>query len=244
MSSKFFRRPDIDSDSSDSEDDHDGQVDISDLESTSDDSSHSQKANNENDNHKNNNTAAQTGQKQTHTAITPTTKITSPTDSSTNTSNSTTSISSSNSTIGTVLFNNNDEFNSSFTFLANSIRKGTRLSISNRIHSIIADADFVQEVANAFELPLVANERCGSWYIPSEKKYASAYFKSTDGHIGQWKFSTRRLNLHILDVVAENNGYVSLLLSLSLSCFQDKDGRNLVAIVFVIVTHLHFDIYS
>lgn len=32
------------------------------------------------------------------------------------------------------------------------------------------------------------------------------YFKSTDGHTGQWAFNTRRLNLHILPSVEKNNG--------------------------------------
>lgn len=54
--------------------------------------------------------------------------------------------------------------------------------------------------------PLVANERCGSWYIRPEVKGGSAYFKSTDGHTGQWKFSTRRLNLHLLPIIERFDG--------------------------------------
>lgn len=54
--------------------------------------------------------------------------------------------------------------------------------------------------------PLVANERCGSWYVRPEAKGASAYFKSTDGHDNAWKFSTRRLNLHLLDVIGKHDG--------------------------------------
>lgn len=84
--------------------------------------------------------------------------------------------------------------------------KRTNLSISNRIHSISQDAEFVQKVADAFQLPLVANERCGSWYIPPTKKAASAYFKSTDGHFGQWSFNLRRLNLQLLDIIADGGG--------------------------------------
>ncbi|KAK2807918.1 hypothetical protein FQN50_005160 [Emmonsiellopsis sp. PD_5] len=71
-----------------------------------------------------------------------------------------------------------------------SLRKST-LSITNRLRSIEEDARFVQQVANHYRLPLVANERCGSWYIPPERKRegGSAYFKSTDGHAGQWDFT-------------------------------------------------------
>lgn len=54
--------------------------------------------------------------------------------------------------------------------------------------------------------PLVANERCGSWYVPPDDKGASAYFKSTDGHDNAWKFSTRRLNLHLLEVIGRCDG--------------------------------------
>lgn len=54
--------------------------------------------------------------------------------------------------------------------------------------------------------PLIANERCGSWYVPPDQKSGSAYFKSTDGHERAWKFSTRRLNLHLVDLVEKNDG--------------------------------------
>lgn len=86
--------------------------------------------------------------------------------------------------------------------------KRSHLSITNRLRSIQQDAAWVEEVAAAYggERPLIANERCGSWYIRPEKKGGSAYFKSTDGHAGQWKFSTRRLNLHLLAVIERNDG--------------------------------------
>ena len=103
--------------------------------------------------------------------------------------------------------------------------KRSNLSITNRLRSIQKDADFVEEVAVALaggagtgdrngdedgtrkqRRPLVANERCGSWYIRPGLKRASAYFKSTDGHTGQWKFSTRRLNLHLLPIIEKCDG--------------------------------------
>ncbi|KAI1466469.1 initiator tRNA phosphoribosyl transferase [Daldinia caldariorum] len=86
--------------------------------------------------------------------------------------------------------------------------KRSNLSISNRLRSIREDADFVSEVASAFTRPLIANERCGSWYIPPANKAGSAYFKSTDGHTGQWRFSTRRLNLNLLAIIGENDGCI------------------------------------
>ncbi|SMR59478.1 unnamed protein product [Zymoseptoria tritici ST99CH_3D1] len=84
--------------------------------------------------------------------------------------------------------------------------KRANLTIKNRLNSIKQDSSFVEEVANAYQLPLVANERCGSWYIPPQRKAGSAYFKSTDGHFGQWMFSLRRLNLQVLDVVGQHGG--------------------------------------
>lgn len=107
--------------------------------------------------------------------------------------------------------------------------KRSNLSITNRLRSIQKDADFVEEVAAALSSgaaagtrgsngngtgskkqgrPLVANERCGSWYIRPGLKGASAYFKSTDGHTGQWKFSTRRLNLHLLPIIEKCDGII------------------------------------
>jgi tRNA A64-2'-O-ribosylphosphate transferase len=90
--------------------------------------------------------------------------------------------------------------------LLSSLRRAA-LSVPNRLRSIDADARFVHEVADHYSLPLVANERCGSWYIDPAKKTGSAYFKSTDGHTGEWSFSFRRLNLQILSLARENGGY-------------------------------------
>jgi tRNA A64-2'-O-ribosylphosphate transferase len=87
------------------------------------------------------------------------------------------------------------------------IRKST-LSIPNRLRSILEDSRFAKEVADHYNLPLVANERCGSWYIDPADRVGSAYFKSTDGHHGQWDFSARRLNLQLLQVLAAHGGAV------------------------------------
>ena len=88
-----------------------------------------------------------------------------------------------------------------------SIRKST-LSIPNRLKSILEDAKFAKEVSRHYNLPLVANERCGSWYVEPADKVASAYFKSTDGHHGHWDFSSRRLNLQLLSILGSHGGAV------------------------------------
>lgn len=86
-----------------------------------------------------------------------------------------------------------------------SLRRSA-LSLPNRLRSIESDATFAQEVSDYYGLPLVANERCGSWYIPPDAKSGSTYFKSTDGHTGQWDFSFRRLNLQILPIARKFGG--------------------------------------
>jgi hypothetical protein len=103
-----------------------------------------------------------------------------------------------------IIFNNTT--NNSFNKVLGELKRST-LSIPNRLRSIKQDANFVSGVASAYGLPLVANERCGSWYIPPEQKKQSAYFKSTDGHMAQWSFSLRRLNLQVLETIGEFDGY-------------------------------------
>lgn len=101
-----------------------------------------------------------------------------------------------------------------FSYASHTLRntlgelKKTNLSIKNRLRSIKHDSEFVCLVSDAYGLPLVANERCGSWYIPPLRKAGSAYFKSTDGHFGQWTFSLRRLNLQVLDCLEQHGGAV------------------------------------
>ncbi|KAK0674109.1 putative tRNA A64-2'-O-ribosylphosphate transferase [Cercophora samala] len=100
-----------------------------------------------------------------------------------------------------------EQANHNFSRILGDLKR-SNLSITNRLRSIQHDASFVESVADALQLPLVANERCGSWYIDPARKTASAYFKSTDGHTGQWKFSTRRINLHLLRVIGEHDGCI------------------------------------
>ncbi|KAF2666179.1 initiator tRNA phosphoribosyl transferase, partial [Microthyrium microscopicum] len=94
---------------------------------------------------------------------------------------------------------------SNFSSTLNSLKRST-LSIPNRLRSIISDAEFVCALSSSYGLPLIANERCGSWYIPPDRKVGSAYFKSTDGHMGQWAFSLRRLNLDLLGILGDAKG--------------------------------------
>ncbi|GAM86710.1 hypothetical protein ANO11243_047290 [Dothideomycetidae sp. 11243] len=106
--------------------------------------------------------------------------------------------------LSTLLFSSASRSISTFTRASSR----SKLSVSSRLRSIQHDATFVSSVATRSGLPLIANERCGSWYIPPLDKAGSAYFKSTDGHFGQWSFSLRRVNVQVLRLVGERGGCV------------------------------------
>ncbi|KAF7350966.1 Initiator tRNA phosphoribosyl transferase [Mycena sanguinolenta] len=82
------------------------------------------------------------------------------------------------------------------------------LDLFNRLHSIAEDVLFVNQVHAAYPaIPILPNLRCGAWYAdPTIATDCPAYFKSTDGHFSNWSFNLRRPNLHLLPLVAANNG--------------------------------------
>ncbi|KAG0370813.1 tRNA A64-2'-O-ribosylphosphate transferase [Gamsiella multidivaricata] len=83
-------------------------------------------------------------------------------------------------------------------------------SLLNRLKSIQADAAFVSETANLFpQFPVLANERCGTWYVhPLKIQKPGVYFKSTDGHTGSWDFNLRRYNPHLIATIVNNGGCI------------------------------------
>ena len=126
-------------------------------------------------------------------------------------------------TLADLIFHDDDDDHATAPTLYRTLRslRQATLSIPNRLRSILQDAQFVQDVVAQHSpapsgggagrpplLPVIANERCGSWYIAPERKAGSAYFKSTDGHVGQWDFSLRRLNLRVLGFVGRGGGAV------------------------------------
>lgn len=78
--------------------------------------------------------------------------------------------------------------------------------VRNRLLSIQHDVeDFVKPLLARYpDYPVVANERCGSWYAHAKTKTSSCYFKSTDGHVGTWNFSLKRMNLPIVSIAAKS----------------------------------------
>lgn len=99
------------------------------------------------------------------------------------------------------IFNVNNDINE-----INKDLKKSLLSLKNRLQSILHDYQFVKAVHHAIEYPLVANERCGTWYVPPKERQDTCYFKSTDGHTNVWTFSLRRLNLHLLPLIESSGG--------------------------------------
>lgn len=80
-------------------------------------------------------------------------------------------------------------------------------SLFNCACSVSSDATFIDEVSHLHSaLPVIANLRCGLWYIRNPQN--TCYFKSTDGHSGNWAFSTTRLNMHVAETAASRNGCV------------------------------------
>ncbi|KAL8363901.1 hypothetical protein RB601_009585 [Gaeumannomyces tritici] len=100
-----------------------------------------------------------------------------------------------------------EQANHNFSRILGDLKR-SNLGVGNRLRSVVDDARFVAGAAAVQGRPLVANERCGSWYVEPRLKAASAYFKSTDGHAGQWSFSTRRLNLHLLPLIGRCDGCI------------------------------------
>ncbi|KAJ7198566.1 initiator tRNA phosphoribosyl transferase, partial [Mycena pura] len=91
-----------------------------------------------------------------------------------------------------------------------AILRKESLDIYSRLHSIAQDVAFVNDVHDAYPgIPILPNLRCGAWYTDPAIRQAAdvpAYFKSTDGHYGSWRFSLRRPNLHLLPLAAAHDG--------------------------------------
>ncbi|KAG2445329.1 hypothetical protein HYH02_008795 [Chlamydomonas schloesseri] len=85
--------------------------------------------------------------------------------------------------------------------------KKEQLSLYNCLASVLSDAAFVSEIRALYPtLPLLANLRCGLWY--TRQPDGTCYFKSTDGHNGNWSFSCTRLNLHVAELAARQGGVI------------------------------------
>lgn len=103
------------------------------------------------------------------------------------------------------------EFNAfnDLKYIKKELKKDS-FTIKNRLQSIIYDKRYIRFTIELLHLqyPVIPNERCGLWYLPPEEYNQTCYFKSTDGHTNEWKFSFRRLNLHLIPTVEANDGII------------------------------------
>ena len=90
-------------------------------------------------------------------------------------------------------------------------------SARNRLFSIRYDVihfcrPMITENPILCNLPIVANERCGLWYSYPlmTNNSASCCFKSTDGHVGTWNFSLKRLNLNVVRILCTHKACIIL----------------------------------
>ena len=86
--------------------------------------------------------------------------------------------------------------------------KACKNDLRSHLLSIIVDSEVVDEVFNFLEplgMPCIANLRNGLWYS-KRGFHGECYFKSTDGHHGQWHFSAARLNLTLAKHAIDKGG--------------------------------------
>ena len=81
------------------------------------------------------------------------------------------------------------------------------LRARHRLLSINHDAIALTKHQPKNQWPWIPNKQCGSWYLPdSDSTITPVYFKSTDGHVGTYNFSLKRLNLHLITILHEHGG--------------------------------------
>lgn len=108
------------------------------------------------------------------------------------------------------------------------IQQQTRATLENYVKSILADKQYVDCIRQEYEdFPLIANRRNGVWYHPNFDdtcyfKVSTTHFgchcgglqqftilaQSTDGHHGNWNFSSIRLNLNVLESALSSKGVI------------------------------------
>ncbi|KAH7425233.1 hypothetical protein KP509_11G045500 [Ceratopteris richardii] len=103
------------------------------------------------------------------------------------------------------MFREMDDESRSIYKVSRKIKRSELNSLYNSLRSIYQDSQFVGEIRALWpELPMLANLRCGLWYAPSF--HSTCYFKSTDGHNGNWSFNPSRLNMHVALLAAQKGG--------------------------------------
>ncbi|KAG5178835.1 initiator tRNA phosphoribosyl transferase-domain-containing protein [Tribonema minus] len=99
--------------------------------------------------------------------------------------------------------------------IARRLQQQSRHDLLNYLRSIQHDSHYITSALQAIRsrpgctaFPAFANLRNGQWYGPPSAWEGTCYFKSADGHCGQWAFSYTRLNLHVACKAAMAGGCV------------------------------------
>lgn len=90
----------------------------------------------------------------------------------------------------------------------------------------------VSNGATVRDFPTFANLRCGKWYLPHFD--GECYFKSTDGHYGEWAFNMSRLNLHLFQAAASAGGAVVVDSTRKGKVFPDSLSKTLPIVATVL----------
>ncbi|CAN8074042.1 unnamed protein product [Agarophyton chilense] len=81
------------------------------------------------------------------------------------------------------------------------VERGLRARLLSIAHDSCVALQIYQSLFPEDDIPIFANARAGSWYVPPSVRQRPTYtaaFKSADGHYGQWSSSLRRPNMHVL----------------------------------------------
>ena len=91
-----------------------------------------------------------------------------------------------------------DDATLSISRVLRTLHKERRADRIAHLRSIDHDANFVAGAHATLGRPaLLANLRCGVWYVDQALSAGNCYFKSTDGHAGGWAFSLSRINMQV-----------------------------------------------
>jgi len=87
-----------------------------------------------------------------------------------------------------------------------SIDRDTK-DLKQRILSTLHNNTDDYKIQQHHQWPWLPNKNCGSWYLdPPSSDNTEVYFKSTDGHVGTYAISLKRLNIQLLELLHKFNG--------------------------------------
>ncbi|KAI0566161.1 initiator tRNA phosphoribosyl transferase family protein [Gracilaria domingensis] len=91
------------------------------------------------------------------------------------------------------------------------VERGLRARFLSIAHDTSVALHIYQSLFPEHDIPIFANARAGSWYVPPlvrQRRTCTASFKSADGHYGQWSSSLRRPNVHVLEAALDSGAVV------------------------------------